>query len=173
MAQLVGTLSRRAVTCVAKQRITGVSPVWGSRTVVEAKLLAAHWPPLHTVHLESIQMPWLFPHFFTLQPYSKIDSTFLFYQKRQKQVFRNVCTSLKIKKQKYLIYISIQTLCYEARNWAWSSLEMFLQLDRSSPVINSIDWTWFGKAHTCLYKVPQLTVHVRAKTKPRGQRNCL
>jgi hypothetical protein len=23
-------------------------------------------------------------------------------------------------------------------------------------------------AHTCLYEVPQLTVHVRAKTKPRG-----
>ena len=41
-------------------------------------------------------------------------------------------------------------------------LEMFVQ----------IDWTWFGKAHTCLYKVPQLTVHVRAKAKPWGQRNC-
>ena len=35
-------------------------------------------------------------------------------------------------------------------------LEMFLQLDWSTPVVNSIDWT---------YKVPQLTVHVRAKTK--------
>ena len=49
---------------------------------------------------------------------------------------------------------------------------MFLLLDWSPPVLNSIDWTWFGKAHTCPYKVPQLTVHVRAKTKPRGQRNC-
>ncbi len=37
-------------------------------------------------------------------------------------------------------------------------LEMFLQLDWSPPVVNSVDWTWFGKAHTCLYKVPQLTV---------------
>ena len=27
-------------------------------------------------------------------------------------------------------------------------LEMFLQLDWSPPVVNSIDWTWFGKAHT-------------------------
>ena len=53
----------------------------------------------------------------------------------------------------------------------WSSL-MFLQLDWSPPVVNSIDWTWFGKAHTCLYKVPQLTVHVKAKTKPWGRRNC-
>ena len=44
-------------------------------------------------------------------------------------------------------------------------LEMFLQLNWSSPVVNSVDWTWFGKAHTCLYKVPQLTVHVRAQTK--------
>jgi hypothetical protein len=42
-------------------------------------------------------------------------------------------------------------------------LEMFLQLDWSPPVINSIDWTCFGKAHTCLVKVPQLTVHVGAK----------
>ena len=33
---------------------------------------------------------------------------------------------------------------------------MLLQLGRP-PVVNSIDWTWFGKAHTCLYKVPQLT----------------
>ena len=44
-------------------------------------------------------------------------------------------------------------------------LEMFLQLVWSPPVVHSIDWTWFGKAHTCLYKVTQLTVHVRAKTK--------
>ena len=49
--------------------------------------------------------------------------------------------------------------------------EMFLELDWSPPVVNSIDWTWFGKAHTCLYNVPQLTVHDRAKTKPWGQRN--
>ena len=42
-------------------------------------------------------------------------------------------------------------------------LEMCLQLDWSPPVVNAIDWTWFGNAHTCLYKVPQLTVHVRAK----------
>jgi hypothetical protein len=27
-------------------------------------------------------------------------------------------------------------------------LEMFLQLDWSPPVVNSIDWTGFGKAHT-------------------------
>ena len=44
-------------------------------------------------------------------------------------------------------------------------LEMFLQLNWSPPLVNSVDWTWFGKAHTCLYKVPQLTVHVRALTK--------
>uniref|UniRef100_A0AAZ3P7K7 Sleeping Beauty transposase HTH domain-containing protein n=1 Tax=Oncorhynchus tshawytscha TaxID=74940 RepID=A0AAZ3P7K7_ONCTS len=42
-------------------------------------------------------------------------------------------------------------------------LEMFLHLDLSPPVLNSIDWTLFGKANTCLYKVQQLTVHVRAK----------
>jgi hypothetical protein len=46
---------------------------------------------------------------------------------------------------------------------------MFPQLDWSTPVVNSIDWTWFRRAHTCLYKAPQLTVHVRAKTKLWGQ----
>ena len=44
-------------------------------------------------------------------------------------------------------------------------LEMFLQLNWSPPVVNSVDWTYFGKAHTCPYKLPQLTVHVRAQTK--------
>jgi hypothetical protein len=42
-------------------------------------------------------------------------------------------------------------------------LEMFQQLDWSPSVGNSIDCTLFAKAHTCLYKVPQLTMHVRAK----------
>ena len=45
-------------------------------------------------------------------------------------------------------------------------LEMFLQLNWSPPVINSIDWTWLGIANTGLYKVHQLTVHVRANSKP-------
>ena len=49
-----------------------------------------------------------------------------------------------------------------------SILELFLQLHWSPPVINSIDWTWFGKAHTCLYKVPQLTVHVRMPSVTSG-----
>ena len=49
---------------------------------------------------------------------------------------------------------------------------MFLQLDWSQPVLHSIDWRWFGKAHTCPYKVPQLTMHARAKTKPWDWRNC-
>jgi hypothetical protein len=52
------------------------------------------------------------------------------------------------------------------------NLEMFLQLDWSPLVVNSIDLTWFGKAHTWQYKVLQLTVHVRAKAKPWGWRNC-
>ena len=69
---------------------------------------------------------------------------------RQLQVFRNVCKS-------------IQTLCDETRIsgafcFRWSSLRCFY---------NSIVWTWFGKAYTCLYKVPQL----RANTKPLGRRN--
>ena len=45
-------------------------------------------------------------------------------------------------------------------------IEMFLQLDWSPLVVLSNDWTWLGKTHTCVYKVPQFTVHVRVKTKP-------
>ena len=43
-------------------------------------------------------------------------------------------------------------------------LEMFLQLDWSPPVVNSIDWTLFGKAHTRLYKGP--TVDSACQQKP-------
>ena len=39
-------------------------------------------------------------------------------------------------------------------------LEIFLKLDWSPHVVNSIDWTSFGKAHTCLCKVPQLTMQL-------------
>ena len=60
--------------------------------------------------------------------------------------------------------------CFDAPNGAqllpvsFIILDMSLQLDWSPPVANSIVWTWFRKKHTCLYKVPQLTVHVRNYT---------
>ena len=44
-------------------------------------------------------------------------------------------------------------------------LEIELRCSVFPPVVNYIDWTRVGKAHTCLYKVRQLTVHFRAKTK--------
>ncbi len=80
----------------------------------------------------------------------------------------------KLKKGK-----SIHSLCLDTQNWAPGTLfplimlEIFLQLDWSPPVVNSVDWSWFGKAHTCLYKVPQSIMHVRAQTKPWSPRNCL
>ena len=52
-------------------------------------------------------------------------------------------------------------------SWLWP-----VECCSTPPVENAIDWTCFGKAHAGLYKVPQLTVHVRAKTKPWGWRNC-
>jgi hypothetical protein len=94
---------------------------------------------------------------------------------KRKQFFRNVWNSIINKQQKYLIYVfrpfaarpEIELRCIM---FPLVILEKFLQLDWSPPVVNSIDWTRlvFGMAHTCLYKVPQLTVHVRAKTKLRG-----
>ena len=85
-----------------------------------------------------------------------------------KQVVRHFCKCIKNEKQKYLIYISIQTLCYETRSWAQvHPLFIDHHLDVSTnwlspPVVNSIDWTWFWKAHTFLYKVPKLS-HMRSK----------
>ena len=38
-----------------------------------------------------------------------------------------------------------------ASHFSWSSLRCFLHHDWSPPVVNSIDWTWFGKSQTCLY----------------------
>ena len=43
-------------------------------------------------------------------------------------------------------------------------LEMFLQLDRSPPGVNSIDWTGFGKAHTLVY-IKGLTVDSACQSK--------
>jgi hypothetical protein len=83
---------------------------------------------LQTEPSESIQTSWLFPHFVELQPYSTMDKlnknisamyTQCSITTKWKQVFTHFCKCIKIKnKQKYLIYISIQTLCYETRNWA-------------------------------------------------------
>lgn len=45
--------------------------------------------------------------------------------------------------------------------------EMLLQLQSGPPVVNSVDWTWSRRAHTCLNKDPQ--IHIRAQTKRRVQ----
>jgi hypothetical protein len=74
---------------------------------------------------------------------------------KQKQVFRKFCKCIKTKKQKHLIYISIQTLCYETRNWVQvHPVSIDPPWDVSTtwnpPVVNSIDWTWFG-THLSIY----------------------
>ncbi len=71
------------------------------------------------------------------------------------------------------MYISIHTQELRCILFPLIILEMFLQLDWSPPVVHGVDWTWFGKVHTCLYKVPQLTEHVRAQVNPWSPRNCL
>lgn len=42
--------------------------------------------------------------------------------------------------------------------------ETFPHIDRNPQMGNSIDWMWFGKVQTCLYKVSQLAMHIRVKT---------
>ena len=107
---------------------------------------------IHTVHSENIQTPSLFLHFGLLQLYSKMDyilffpdlSTYPIMTKR-KNVFRIFGTFITNKKLKYHIYISIQTLCSATQIelrcilFILTILEMFLQLDWSPPVVNSID----------------------------------
>ena len=100
---------------------------------------------------------------------------------KQKSVFRDVCKKYIyiFFKRKYFIYISFQTLCYETRNWVhvqpvsidhpWDVSTSWLE--STCGKFNWLDMICEG-AHTCLYKVIQLTVHVRAKTKPWGWRNC-
>ena len=50
---------------------------------------------------------------------------------------------------------------------------MFWHLYWSPLAVNSTDWTWFGKAHNWLYKISNLKMHIRAKSKPWGWRTCL
>ena len=74
-----------------------------------------------------------------------------------KMDFNNLHT-IPYKKNGFLEIPYLHTLSYETRNWAqvhpvsidhpWD-----VSTTWSPPVVNSIDWTWFGKAHTCLYKV--------------------
>jgi hypothetical protein len=76
-----------------------------------------------TVHLESA---WLFPYFVTLLPYTKFDffkvcphqSTPSTHNDKANTGLDFLGKCIKNKKQKHLIYISIQTLSYETRNWA-------------------------------------------------------
>lgn len=57
------------------------------------------------------------------------------------------------------VYIIIHSIRHNSQNWAscfhWSSLNfLFLKSER----IHSSYWPWFGKAHTCLCKVPVYSV---------------
>lgn len=62
-----------------------------------------------------------------------------------------LCCSLTLKWFKYIFPSSIYTR-YVAQlpPVSLDHLKMFLHLDLSPPVVNSIDWTWFGKTHICL-----------------------
>ena len=59
------------------------------------------------------------------------------------------------KKQKKLIYITTQTLCYETQNWAQMHPVSINHLwDVTTTLLESTcgKYDWLGKAHTCLYK---------------------
>jgi hypothetical protein len=84
----------------------GASALFYSRTTLRVR---------HTVHSERIQANWLFPHFVTLQPYSKTyEITFslsnlhtITHHDRVKTGFQKCIKGIKKQQQKHLIDISI------------------------------------------------------------------
>lgn len=111
----------------------------------------------------------LFPHFATLEPYSKINEIPFFPQKAKVCfVSREHDTRVCEYSHEFSMKCKTEPSCCPP-----IFLEMFLQLDWSSSAVNSVEWTGFKKAHGCLFKVPQLTVHVRAQTRREVKRNCL
>ncbi len=75
---------------------------------------------------------------------------------------------------------STQVMHSNTQNWALVQL-VFTDhpwdvstswLESNCGIFSLLDMIWKG-THTCLYKVPQLTVHIRTQTKPWSQRNCL
>ena len=112
---------------------------------------------------------------------SSANSTqYLIMTKRKLLYFLFLQMYSKFKKQKYLIYVSIQTFCYESWNWAqvrpvsidhpWDVSTTWLE--STCGKLNWLDMIWKGTSLSIYCKVPQLTVHVKEKTKPWGRRNC-
>ena len=80
---------------------------------------------------------------------------------KQKLVW-HFCEFIKNQKNRHFaMRIKIELRCIL---FLYIVLEMFLQLVWSPPVVNLIDWTWFGKAHTCLYKGPTVDSACQSKT---------
>ncbi len=109
-----------------------------------------------------------------------------------KQNFRNVCKFLKKKDNlKYHIYISIQTLCKNTWNLAQvPPISLDHCWDVSTPCLEStcgkvnwLDMIWKGthlsikercdNAYQSETMHINMTMHIRAKTTPWRQRNCL
>ncbi len=135
-----------------------------------------------TVHLECIHSALLFPH---LLCYSLIPKWIKFIilhkilkTKPNNDNVKDVCLK-SFETKKNHMYISIHSLCHDTQNWAqvhpvstdhpWDVSTSWLE--STCGKFSWLDMIW--KAHTCLYKVPQVTLHVRAQTKSWSIRNCL
>lgn len=79
----------------------------------------------------------------------------------------NSCKFIKNEKQKYNKYMYSQPFPWHIQIELSYLLfpviicQMFLTLDWGPPVVNSVDWLWFGKAHTCLYHWPVWAIEVK------------
>ena len=114
--------------------------------------------------------PHFFLHFVMLNTYAKIILKNIF----PSSIYTQYPIMAK-RKHFYFFYFSkcIRKKKLKCLPFLLIIFKMCLHLYWSPHVENSIDWTLIGKAHTCLCKVSQLTMHIRAKTKPRGRRNYL
>lgn len=113
----------------------------------------------------------LFPHFLMVQPYPKNSFKSRFSSKSQMLfvlLHRNITH----------VSVSIHTSLawnpkIELRCIPLVILQMFLQLHWTPSVVNSVDWTWFGKAHTPVYIRSHVDGACQSTSQAWSQRNRL
>lgn len=113
----------------------------------------------------------LFLHFVVLQPYSIIDSMHFFYFKILHIIPHNdkvnkvwkFCRFSKNKKLNYNMFISIHSIWHDSQNWAQVHSVSTHHFHIS--MVNSGDWTWFGKTYSCICTVYSLSANQVIKSK--------
>ena len=133
-------------------------------------LISLHRPHVFLVLSESLQTPFLFPHFVTLQPYSKMYTFFpssiytqYYIMTKRQQVFRNASTFITTFLHKYSdpflwdLKLSSRAFCFH-----WSSLRCFYKwLESTFGQFNwSHSWQCMSEQKPS-YELKELSVELR------------